>query len=125
MPDGSPALAYYDNTRGAIGFAIGVVADDGSASWTHEEVDGYISDQGLDVGDRGKYAAMRVNDAGEVWAAYYDVGNKALRYALRSAADGTWTSGLADSGGGATPNAGLFAHMALDASGFPVIAHHD
>lgn len=123
MGDGSPALAYYDNTRGALGFAVGTVVD-GDVRWEHEEVDGYVNEDGLDVGDRGKYASMAVTAEDEVWIAYYDVGNNSLRYALRGA-DGTWTSGLADSGSGAAPDAGLFASLALDSSGAPVIAHHD
>ncbi len=124
MPDGTPALSYYDNTRGALGFALATVDGD-SVEWTHEEVDGYVNEEGLDVGDRGKYSSMAIADTGAVWIAYYDVINQTLRYALRSSDDETWTSGLADAGGGATPNAGLFASIALDGSGQPVIAHHD
>ncbi|MDP6931572.1 MAG: hypothetical protein QGG40_01590 [Myxococcota bacterium] len=123
MPDGSPALAYYDRTRGALGFALGALGDDG-VSWSHEEVDGYPDDDGLDTGDRGTYASMAVASDGTVWIAYYDVNLKHLRYAVRDT-DGVWTTGTADVGDGASPDAGKFASLTLDADENPVIAHYD
>jgi|AMFO01.1.fsa_nt_gi hypothetical protein len=123
-PDGQPAVAYYDRTQGALGYAVGTIADDGTVTWTHEEVDGYPDDQGLDSGDRGQYASMAIATDGTVWISYYDKTNKALRYARRNT-DGSWDTGLADTGGGAQPNAGEWTSLALDASGNPVVAHYD
>jgi hypothetical protein len=125
MPDGSPAIAYYDKTRGALGFAIGTLGDgEAAVSWDHEEVDGYTNSEGLDTGDRGKYASMAIADDGTVWIAHHDLLAKNLRYARRGV-DGAWTTGIIDSGSGASPNAGWFASLALDATGSPVVAHHD
>lgn len=123
-PEGQPAVAYYDRTQGALGYAVGTIAEDGTLSWTHEEVDGYPDDQGLDSGDRGRYASMAIASDGTVWVAYYDATNKALRYARRNA-DGSWQTGLAATGDGAHPDAGEWASLALDASGNPVVGYYD
>ena len=123
MPDGAPAVGYYDKTKGAMGFALGAIQEDGSVTWTHEEVDGY-AEGGMDTGDRGKYASMAVASDGTVWMAGYDVGNGALRYARRDTA-GVWTNNVADGGSGAAPDTGWFASIALDADENPVIANYD
>ena len=60
MPDGSPAIAYYDATDGGLGFAIASIEDDGSVSWEREQVDGFLNADNLDTGDRGKYASMKI-----------------------------------------------------------------
>lgn len=124
-PDGAPAAVAYDLTQGAITYATAELGSDGTPTWTHEEVDGYADSEGLDQGDRGAYASMAIASDGTVWASYYDLKVKNLRYAKRDPADGTWTNGIADTGEGATKNAGLWSSIALDASGNPVIAHHD
>jgi hypothetical protein len=124
MRDGRPALAYYDATAGAAGFAIGTVKADGTVGWSHEEPDGYADDAGLDAGDRGKYTSLAVAANDEVWLSYRDNQNKTLRYARRDTA-GVWTNGVADGCAGPTPDCGLFSSIALDASGNPVIAHYD
>ncbi|MDG1483076.1 MAG: hypothetical protein P8R54_26040 [Myxococcota bacterium] len=123
MPDGSPAIAYYDATDGGLGFAIASIEDDGSVSWSREQVDGYLNADNLDTGDRGKYASMKIAADGTVWIAYQDVALGTLRYAVRG--DGGWTSDIADIGGGSSSDAGYFASMALDADGMPVIVHYD
>ncbi len=123
-PDGNPVIAYYDITHGALGLATGTINGD-SVSWEHEEIDGYPDEQGLDSGDRGAYASLAIDDAGTTWVAYYDASLQTLRYGMRSADSDEWTLGVADSGSGGTPDAGLFSDMTFDAQGNPVIVHYD
>lgn len=120
LSDGTTAIAYYDKTDGGIGYATEV-----DSEWIHEPVDGYKDDQGLDQGDRGKYIDMVVASGDVVWLSYYDINLKNLRYATYDPSTSEWTNGLADSGGGSSPDAGLFTSIALDSSQNPVIAHYD
>ena len=120
MPDGTPAAAAYDRTKGGLSFALR--NEDGE--WCHEEADGYAGADGLDPGDRGAYASMAIASDGTVWVGEQDLKGHSLRYAMRDTA-GVWTAGIADSGGGAAPDAGYWASLALDAKGAPVIAHYD
>jgi hypothetical protein len=122
-PDGRLVASYYDRTRGGLGFAIGEPRDNGDVWWFHEEVDGYPDAEGLDPGDRGWYTSLEVAADGGVWVAYYDQGNGALRTAHRTGR--TWTTELADAGGGLDPDTGRWASLALDADDNPVVAHHD
>lgn len=123
MPDGRPAVAYYDRTKDALGFAIGTVSGD-TVTWAQEEADSYPDEEGLNPGDAGKYASLAVGADGVAWVGYQDTTNGSLKYATR-ATDGTWTVGIADVGGGSDSDAGYWASLALDASGNPVIAHYD
>ena len=124
MQDGRPALAYYDKTKGGLGFAIANI-DGETVEWEREEADGYTNEDGLDVGDRGKYASMAVASDGTVWVAYQDVALENLRWARRDPTTHEWTNNTAD--GGSEPNgtAGMFAALDLDSSSNPVIAHYD
>ena len=132
LSDGSPVAAYYDRGEDGLGVAFGRMAD-GAVTWTYEEVDGFKDNTGLDTGSRGTWASLAVAPGDILWVAYYDATNLALRYARRHvAASGAvpepapvWTTGVADTGGGAHPDAGRWASMALDPSGRPVIAHYD
>lgn len=123
LSDGTPVAASYDRTEGGLVVAEATLTD-GVPAWSFEKVDGYPDDDGLDVGDRGQYASLAVGSDDTLWVSYYDVKVRTLRYATRGA-DGTWTSGLADAGEGATPDAGKFTSIALDGNGNPVIAHYD
>ena len=123
-PNGEPVIAYYDLTHGALGLATGTL-NNGTASWNHEEIDGYPNEQGLDQGDRGAYASLAIDSSGTTWIAYYDASLQTLRYGMRSSESTEWTLGVADSGSGGTPDAGLFSDMALDAQDNPVVAHYD
>ena len=123
MPDGSPALSYYDRDKGGLGFAIGTIGADG-VEWDVEEVDGFPDSEGLNPGNRGTHTDLAITSTGEAWVSYRDEGNGALRYAHRDAA-GVWTTGVADAGSGANPDAGAWTSIALDSSENPVIAHHD
>lgn len=123
-PDGKPAIAYYDRTKDALGYAVGTVADDGSVTWAKEEVDSYPNEEGLNPGDAGKYASLAIAADGTAWIAYQDTTNGTLKYAKRGA-DGAWTTGIADVGGGSRSDAGHWASIALDGAGNPVIAHYD
>ena len=100
MTDGTPVLSYYDQTKTALGFARGTLhEEEGSQTWkwTHEEVDGYADETGLDTGDRGRFTSLKVAADDTAWVAYQDTTNGSLRYAQR-ASDGTWTTGIAASG---------------------------
>lgn len=124
LADGSPAVAYYDTTMGAAGFAVGAFSG-GGVSWSHEEPDGYVGEDGLDRGDRGAFTSMVVGADGVVWMSYQDVSNHNLRFASR-ATDGTWTNNLADGGSGTgSGGAGYFTSINLDGAGNPVITHYD
>ncbi len=123
MPDGRPAVAFYDRTSDALGFAIGTVTD-GAVTWAIEEVDSYPDANGLNPGDSGKYASMAVASDGVVWVVYQDTSNGVLRYGRRDTG-GVWTLGSADTGGGPSFDSGYWASVALDPSGNPVAAHYD
>lgn len=123
LSDGSPVIAYYDRTYDALGLATGKLANDGTVTWTHERVDSFPDENGLNPGDAGKYASMQIASGDQIWIAYQDTSNGSLKYAHRG--DGTWEIGIADTGSGAHPNAGYWASLALDPSGNPVVAHHD
>ncbi|HCH65691.1 MAG TPA: hypothetical protein DFR83_23005 [Deltaproteobacteria bacterium] len=125
LPDGRPVAAFYDATDGALGFAIATIGEDGTVAWSYEQADGYADAGGLDTGDRGKYVDMVVAASGDIWLAYQDVGNENLRYARRYYLSGEWESGVADSNSNPASASGMFASIALDGSGIPVIAHHD
>jgi hypothetical protein len=122
-PEGKPAIAYYDRTMGALGYAVGTVDSAGKVTWAREEVDSYPDDNGLNPGDAGRYASMKIAASGQVWIAYQDVSNGTLKYAHKG--DGVWEIGVADIGGGAKTDAGYWASLALDSAGNPVIAHFD
>lgn len=124
-PEGVPAAAAYDLTQGALTYATAELDAEGNPTWTHEEVDGYADSEGLDVGDRGSYASMAIASDGKVWISYFDNKVNNLRYAVRDPSTKAWTNAIADTGEGATPNAGMWSSLALDASGSPVIAHYD
>lgn len=123
MPDGRPAVSFYDRTSDALGFAIGTL-DSGAVTWASERVDSYPDSTGLNPGDAGKYSAMAVATDGTVWVVYQDASNGVLKYARRDPAGG-WTIGNADVGGGSSYDAGYWASIALDPSGNPVAAHYD
>lgn len=123
--DGKPAAAAYDLTLGAVTYATAELDSDGNPTWTHEEVDGYYGEGGIDVGDRGTYTSMAIAPDGTVWISYYDNKVYNLRYAKRDPADGTWTTGIADTGSGLTPNVGQWSSLALDSANNPVIASYD
>ena len=125
--DNSPAVSYYDSTTGGLGFAIYKVDDDGELIWHNEELDGYVNEQGLDVGDRGKYSSLVLTSTDIPWITYYDVGLKTLRYATKitgESGDLEWTTGVADSGGGSSPDAGLYSSITL-INDNPTVAHYD
>ncbi|MFZ5480401.1 MAG: hypothetical protein ACOZNI_26795 [Myxococcota bacterium] len=123
-PDGKPAVAYYDRTSDALGFAIGTIGDDGAVTWDTEEVDSYPDENGLNPGDAGKYASMAIAGDGTVWIVYQDSTNGTLKYAKRDGS-GAWTIGIADVGGGSSSDAGYWASVAIDSAGNPVAVHYD
>ncbi len=126
LNDGSVGIAYYDRDQGGIGFGVGSPSKAG-VEWVHEQVDGYPEANGLDAGDRGMYTSVATAPDGTVWAAFYDVGANNLRYGKRTITDSgvAWKNDLADVGEGMSQDAGLFASVAIDGRGKPVIAHYD
>lgn len=126
-PDGQRlVMAYYDRELDGLGFATGTPKRDGTIDWVHEQVDGYSGDDGFDVGDRGKYASMKVAPDGTVWIAYYDAKKGNLHYAHRTGGAASWITGIVDQGEGlSNQDAGSWASLDLDANGNPVIAYHD
>jgi hypothetical protein len=132
LSSGTPVAAFYDRTEDGLGFALGTVTSEG-VTWTWEEVDGFKDSTGLDSGNRGTYTSLAVGAGDVVWVAYRDEDNLSLRYARRhleasarpAEPVAVWETGVADGGGGITPDAGQWASMALDPEGNPVIAHYD
>jgi len=126
LQDGSIGITYYDRDQGGIGFGVGTPKG-GDITWVHEPIDGYPQENGLDAGDRGMYTSVATAPDGTVWAAYYDIGARNLRYGKRTVtSDGVqWKNDLADVGEGMTQDAGLFSSVAIDARGKPIIAHYD
>jgi hypothetical protein len=116
-------IGYYDRELSGFGFAVGAEQEDGTIAWEHEQVDGYRDDNGLDTGDRGKYATIKVAPDGTVWAAYYDTSAKDLRYAHRTGGRKSWVTGTIDGTG--APDVGQWASLALNADGKPVVAYYD
>ncbi|MEC7985076.1 MAG: hypothetical protein VX278_07925 [Myxococcota bacterium] len=117
-------VSYYDKTDGGLGLATADFSTD-PVSWSHEQIDGYSNEQGLDVGNRGKFSSLAVTPDDTIWIAFHDVGLHTLRYAMRGPSETEWTTGVADTGSGSSPDAGWFTSIALDASNNPVIAHYD
>lgn len=122
-PDAKPAIAYYDRTMDALGYAVGTVASDGTVEWAREEVDSYPDDNGLNPGVAGQYASLAIASDGQVWIAYQDTSNGTLKYAHKG--DGIWDVALADAGGGPSADAGYWASLAFDKAGVPTVAHYD
>ena len=123
-PDGAPAISYYDRTDGAVGYAVGTVAD-GAVTWERSGVDGYAGDGGLDPGDVGLYTSLAIASDGTVWVAYQDQQNTTLKVGSRAADADEWTLVTADTGSGSGSDVGLWNSLALDSSGNPVVAHFD
>ena len=121
-PDERPAVAYYDRTMDALGYAVGTVGASG-VTWVSEEVDSFPDDAGLNPGDAGRYASLAFGNDGTPWIVYQDTTNGTLKYARK--ADGGWSSGVADVGSGSSADAGYWTSLAMDGSGNPVAVHYD
>lgn len=132
LANGDLVASYFDREDDGLAVAFGSLTADG-VSWTYEHVDGFKDENGLDTGNRGTFTSLVVAPGDVIWVAYYDVGNGALRYARRhntanpltGELEGEWIAGVADVGGGASPDAGKWASIALDPDNKPVIAHYD
>ncbi len=131
LADGTIVASYFDRDEDGLGVAFGTMGAEG-VEWTYEEVEGFQDASGLDSGNLGTHTSLVVAPGDVVWVVYYDVGNAALRYARRhktvnAAMEpiGSWITGVADVGGGARPDAGQWASMALSPENKPVVAHYD
>jgi hypothetical protein len=124
-PDGLRlVMSYYDKERGGLGFATGTIDASGAPTWVHERVDGYPDSEGVDRGDRGKYADMKVAADGTVWIAYQDVTNGVL-YAAQRNGPFTWEITQVDPGAGSSPSTGEWSALDFDEAGNPIVVHHD
>ncbi len=118
-PDGARiTMAYYDQDRTGLGYAVGTPSGDGSITWAHERVDGYPDSTGLDLGDVGKYASQRTMPDGTVWVAYQDVRNETLKVSQRLGPQ-NWSEPVIVESGGA------WIDLQVDADGQPVVVHCD
>lgn len=132
LADGTVVASYFDRGEDGLGVAFGSITEAG-VEWRYEEVEGFQDASGLDSGNLGTHTSLVVAPGDVIWVVYYDISNGSLRYARRHNSvsgrtmdpGGTWTTGVADVGGGARPEAGLWGSMALDPSGLPVVAHYD
>ncbi|MGC6494116.1 MAG: hypothetical protein ACON5B_14880 [Myxococcota bacterium] len=125
-PDGQRlALAYYMRDEGALGFATGTPAEDGSVSWFHERVDGFVDEFGRPVGDRGKYASMKVAPDGTVWIAYHQSDKSGLFVAHRKGGVRSWEVYTVIDKTGSEGGPGQWASLDLDANGQPVVASYN
>ncbi len=124
-PDGRRiTMAYYDRVTTGLGFATGTPQSDGTIAWLHERVDGYPEDDGLDRGDRGRYASHVVAEDGTVWIAYQDSDNGTLKVARRLGPN-QWESEMVDPGVGLVASgAGHWTSIGL-LHGQPIVAHYD
>ncbi|MEQ1503235.1 MAG: hypothetical protein ABMB14_13445 [Myxococcota bacterium] len=124
-PDGLRlTMSYYDEDRGALGYAVGAPNEDGTVAWLHERVDGYPNDAGLDLADVGRYSSQKTAPDGTVWIAYQEPSKGGLKIAHR-AGPNTWDAPATVDGGSGAPGVGHWASLALDAAGLPVVAHVD
>lgn len=121
-PTGEPAVAFYDRTQGALGFAVGKVRADG-IEWSYEQADGYPDSSGLDGGDVGTYTDLVFATDGTAWVSYATPGQGTLRVARRVGR--TWTNELVDAGSGLRPDTGRWTSIAMDANSQPVVVYHD
>lgn len=121
--DGQLHVVWYEADSGALWYALTDPDGAGRAS-SPETVDG------VNVGDRGRWASVAVAADGTVHVAYRDETARRLRYAVREG-DGTWTNhsvpGCAGEGDCPTSDSedfGQYASIALIA-GKPRIAFYD
>lgn len=115
-PGGLPFIAYYDADNGNL--KIADCSDDACSSTTQISVDG--------AGDVGQYPDTVFDSSGLPVISYYDGDNGALKLAHcvnASCASLSNTINTVDDGSG--NSVGIYSAIALDASGFPVIAYHD
>ena len=132
MADGTIVASYFDRGEDGLGVAFGTITEAGT-TWTYEEIEGFQDASGLDSGNLGTHTSLVVAPGDVIWVVYYDISNATLRYARRhNTASGrtmdptaAWTTGVADVGGGARPDAGQWSSMALSPEGKPVVAHYD
>jgi hypothetical protein len=68
--------------------------------------------------DVGQFTSVAAGSDGTFHVSYYDVANKALKYARRAAA-GTWTSFTVDASG----DCGTWTSLELSATGTPIVAY--
>ena len=112
MTDGTPVPSYYDQTKTALGFAMGnLQEEDGIQTWkwTHEEVDGYADETGLTrvtVDDLRAFGRRRRYGSGGSTRHHE---RQPIR--AQSASDGTWTTGIAASGHSTPSNTGLWLSL--------------
>ncbi len=123
--DGTPWVAFRDNTAGTLRVAQEVSASGsclstgGTALWNCSAIDN---------GSTGQYTSIAFSKSDVPWIAYYDNTNFRLRMAQYVGLNGTgcglstaWTCTTVD----ATVTAGQFSNLSFDSSGTPWISYYD
>jgi hypothetical protein len=124
-PEGARlTISYYDKAATGLGWAVGVPAEDGSVTWTHERVAGYPESNGLDLANVGMYTTQQTAPDGTVWVAYHNLDTGGLDIAHRLGPD-NWEISTSIDGGSSKPGVGHWASLVLDGEGRPVVAHVD
>jgi hypothetical protein len=109
--NGNPRIAYQDDTNGRLKYASRA-----GGVWTIDNVAASgVSGAFTGVPD----ASIALNSNADPGIAYFDIVNRYLRYASKSA--GVWTTELVDNAG----TADQYCSLALDAQGNPRISYFD
>ena len=111
---GNPLISYYDATQGNLKLSI---CDNGDCSA------GLLNVLLDSAGDVGRYSSLELDSAGNPVVAYYDATNGNLKVIHCDNSDCTagWSTESIDT----TDDDGLYASLALNSSGLPVISHYD
>jgi hypothetical protein len=110
-----PRIAYREETNALLKYAsCASSCTGGIANWSRQVVDS--------SGDAGRFSSLALSPAtGDARIAYYDVANRALRYASQSNLSGFRTSVLDNS----SPNVGLHVSLGVTPQGNPRISYFD
>jgi hypothetical protein len=115
LPDGRPAIAFYDRNAGDL-----LLARRGAdGKWQTETVDGNKD------ADTGRFASLAVDQSGTLHLAFYDASNERLLYTARGSGSGAIE--VVDDGSrddGVHP-VGASATMILESNGQLAIAYQD
>lgn len=121
VSDGKPAISYFDLTNLDLKFAYSTVdSPTQKTDWA-----GYILD---DTGSTGLYQSTALLDGGGFCVAYYDSGNKALKFALTNSktpdkAD-LWTKYTISNAGAAGEDVGISPSVIIN-NGKPMIFYYN
>jgi len=115
MPNGQPAVAYYDSVAGSLRYAERGT----SGVWSDVLVDADGPGTSTDVGNRPDLAVL---DNGQPAISYYDSTASSLRFAARSTS-GVWNDVLVDADGNGAETPGTSPGSLAIISGVPTIIY--